>query len=208
MFVLHFKTLVFIKRYRKVVSVRTLKVFTSMGKVALKSMTWRSLGWNESSCSMTGVNSGDSNLSASSMTKVGHSERSATPLLARSSTLPGVPTRIWTASFNRIMSSINPVPPVVTMTLIPRCFPSVLQTWDVWSANSRVGTRRRAWVFVLLGLIRSKVGITKAAVLPVPFFARARISLPVRATGIVSSWMGDGFSKPASKIPIISSRLI
>lgn len=49
--------------------------------------------------------------------------------------------------------------------------------------------------------------MTKAAVLPVPFLARARTSRLVRAIGIASSWMGDGRSKPASKIPIRSSRL-
>jgi hypothetical protein len=38
----------------------------------------------------------------------------------------------------------------------------------------------------------------KAAVLPVPFFARARTSRPVRAMGMDSSWMGEGFSKPFS----------
>lgn len=48
--------------------------------------------------------------------------------------------------------------------------------------------------------------MTKAAVLPVPFLARARISRFVRAMGMASSWMGDGFSNPASKIPIRSSR--
>lgn len=32
---------------------------------------------------------------------------------------------------------------------------------------------------------------------PVPFFALARISLPVSAMGIASSWIGLGFSKPA-----------
>ena len=47
----------------------------------------------------------------------------------------------------------------------------------------------------------------KAAVLPVPFFARARMSRPVRATGTLSSWIGDGFSKPASKMPIKRSLL-
>ena len=72
----------------------SLNDLTIKGKVALKSMTWRSLGWKDISCSMTGVNSGDSNLSASSITNVGHSARSATPLLAKSSTRPGVPTRI------------------------------------------------------------------------------------------------------------------
>ena len=50
--------------------------------------------------------------------------------------------------------------------------------------------------------------MTNAAVLPVPFFARARMSLPVRATGMVSSWMGEGFSNPASNIPIINSLLM
>lgn len=49
--------------------------------------------------------------------------------------------------------------------------------------------------------------MTKAAVLPVPFFARASTSRPVSATGIASSWIGDGFSNPASKIPISRSRL-
>lgn len=62
-----------------------------------------------------------------------------------------------------------------------------------------------ACVFEFLGLIRSRVGITKAAVFPVPFLARARMSLPVRATGMASSCIGDGFSKPASKMPINSS---
>jgi len=38
----------------------------------------------------------------------------------------------------------------------------------------------------------------KAAVLPVPFLARASTSRPVRAMGMDSSWMGDGFSKPFS----------
>jgi len=37
-----------------------------------------------------------------------------------------------------------------------------------------------------------------AAVLPVPFFARARMSLPTSASLILASWMGDGFSKPFS----------
>ena len=69
---------------------------------------------------MTGVNSGERSLSASSMTKMGHS--------LKSRMRPGVPTRTWTASPRRIMSSRRVVPPVVTMTLIPVCLPSVLQT--------------------------------------------------------------------------------
>ena len=71
----------------------TLKSFTIRGKVALKSMTCLSLGRKESNCSITGANSGESSLSASSMTKTGHSLKSATPLPARSRMRPGVPTR-------------------------------------------------------------------------------------------------------------------
>lgn len=56
------------------------------------------------------------------------------------------------------------------------------------------------------GSTRSSTGMTKAAVLPVPFFARARMSRPASAIGIDSSWMGEGRSKPASKMPISSSR--
>jgi|MDSX01.1.fsa_nt_gb hypothetical protein len=53
----------------------------------------------------------------------------------------------------------------------------------------------------------SRVGMMNAAVLPVPFLARARMSRPARAIGIASSWMGEGRSKPASNIPISNSRL-
>ena len=105
------------------------------------------------------------------------------------------------------MSSLRPVPPVVTMTLMPRCWPKVLQTWDVCRASSLVGTRIKAWVFCFSGSIFSSVGIMNAAVLPVPFFALANISRPVKATGMVSSWMGEGFSNPAACIPLSRSRL-
>jgi hypothetical protein len=65
-----------------------------------------------------------------------------------------------------------------------------------------VGIRRRAWILGLEGSIRWSVGIKKAAVLPVPFLARARMSRPVKAIGIASSWIGEGESNPASKMPI------
>lgn len=52
----------------------------------------------------------------------------------------------------------------------------------------------------------SNTGIEYAPVLPVPFFARAKMSLPESAMGILASWIGDGFSHPFSKIPINNSR--
>jgi hypothetical protein len=62
----------------------------------------------------------------------------------------------------------------------------------------------RAWI-EFLGVIFSKTGITNEAVFPVPFLALARISLPANAMGIDSSWIGEGRSKPASKIPMSRS---
>ena len=183
------------------------KSLTETGNVAEKSMTCLSFGWYCRSCSMTGVNSWDRSLSASSMMNMGHSLRSATFFPARSRIRPGVPTTIWTGSCRRIISSRKPVPPVVTMTLTPRCFPSVLQTCEVCMASSLVGTSIKHWILDTFGLIFSRAGMTKAAVFPVPFFARARISRPVRATGIASSWIGDGRSKPASNIPMRRPRL-
>lgn len=187
---------------------QTMKLFTTSGNVALNNIVWRSVGKYANSCSMIRVNSGLRSLSASSIMKIGHSLKSATPFPARSRILPGVPTSICTASFSRMISSFRPVPPVVTMTLMPRYLPKVLQTWDVCKANSLVGTRINTWVFVLLGLTRSSAGMTNAAVFPVPFFALARMSRPVSATGIVSSCIGDGLSKPASNMPLNSSCLI
>ena len=177
-----------------------------MGNVALKSITWRSLDTKFKSSSIVGVNSGERSLSASSITTVTHSLRSRTSFLARSAIRPGVPTMIWTASFSRMISSFKPVPPVVTMTLIPKNLPNVLQTCDVCKASSRVGTRIRACVFEFFASIFSRVGMRNAAVFPVPFFALASMSRPVRATGIVSSWMGEGLSNPAPWIPFIRSR--
>lgn len=77
----------------------------------------------------------------SSMINMEQSFKTHTPFFARSRILPGVPTSKWTGWYSLIMSSFKLVPPVVTMTWIFRCFPSSLQTWDVWRANSRVGTR-------------------------------------------------------------------
>ena len=47
-------------------------------------------------------------------------------------------------------------------------------------------------------LINCNIGITKEPVLPVPFLARAIIFLPKRASGITSSWTGEGVSYPFS----------
>lgn len=53
----------------------------------------------------------------------------------------------------------------------------------------------------------SKIGIKYAPVFPVPFLALAIKHFPAKATGIVSSYIGDGFSNPFSINPIINSFL-
>lgn len=69
------------------------------------------------------------------------------------------------------MSSFRLVPPVVTITSTPKCLPSSLQTCAVCNASSLVGTSSSAWIDSSLMLMRSNVGIVKAPVFPVPFFA-------------------------------------
>jgi len=150
------------------------------------------------SCSITGWNSGESSLSASSITSMRAEDSLATPFAARSSSLPGVATTQWTGWCSRTMSSRSEVPPVVTITSAPRCFPSSRATCEVCSASSRVGTRITAWISLRLVSRRSRTGMQKAAVLPVPFLARARMSRPVSAIGIDSSWIGEGRSNPFS----------
>ncbi|KAH3684321.1 hypothetical protein WICPIJ_004701 [Wickerhamomyces pijperi] len=157
------------------------------GKVAENNKDWCLAGRKDKICSIKVLNSWDNILSASSMTKMEHSERSAIFLEAKSKIRPGVPTKTWTASSNLTISSDNGVPPVETIHWIFKCLPKVLTTWEVCKANSLVGKRSNAWILLDLVLIFCKVGIIKEAVLPVPFLALAKISLPARATGMESS---------------------
>jgi uncharacterized membrane protein len=69
---------------------------------------------------------------------------------------------------------------------------------ETCKANSLVGTRITACTYFFVQSIFSKIGITKEAVFPVPFFALAITSFPVNAIGITSSWTGLGFSYPFS----------
>mmetsp|Transcript_12425 Transcript_12425/g.27924 ORF Transcript_12425/g.27924 Transcript_12425/m.27924 type:complete len:207 (-) Transcript_12425:84-704(-) len=184
-----------------------LKLATVTGNVAEKSIFCAVFGRNRVSSSQWGAKSWDRSLSASSSTMMLHLDMSATPLFAKSRIRPGVATSTCTVEYSRMMSSFRLVPPVVTITSIPRCFPSSLHTCAVCSASSRVGTSSSAWIASSFGSMRSSVGIVNAPVLPVPFFARARMSRPTSATGMLSSWIGEGASHPFSKIPNSSSRL-
>ena len=65
-------------------------------------------------------------------------------------------------------------------------------------ASSRVGERTTACGPFPEMSIRSKIGMPKAAVLPVPVCACPIRSFPVSAVGIAAFWMGVGSSKPIS----------
>jgi len=76
---------------------------------------------------------------------------------------------------------------------------------ETCKANSLVGTRITACTYFLEKSVFSRIGITNEAVFPVPFFALAITSFPVKAIGITSSCTGLGFSYPFSYIPFKSS---
>ena len=70
--------------------------------------------------------------------------KSAMRRSAKSSTRPGVPTRMCTGLRRRRMSSRRDVPPVDTMHCVFMCLPSSFTTADVCNASSRVGTKINA----------------------------------------------------------------
>ena len=65
-------------------------------------------------------------------------------------------------------------------------------------ASSLVGTKTRPWIWSFVTSTLSIIGIEYEAVLPVPFLALAIIFLFYKAIGMLSSWIGDGFSYPFS----------
>ena len=80
----------------------------------------------------------------------------------RSRIRPGVATMTWTGLSSRRISSRRSVPPVVARTFNPQCLPISIQIWEVWRANSRVGTKTRPrkiiWNFsLILSDFREKV---------------------------------------------------
>ena len=120
------------------------KVLTICGKVAENAMICGFGGRTLRTFSTTGPKSTDRSLSASSRARIWHLLRSAIPLLAKSRTLPGVPTSTWIVEFNRRISSLRLVPPVETIDSTFKCLPSSFTTADTCNANSLVGTKINA----------------------------------------------------------------
>ena len=96
-----------------------------------------------------------------------------------------------------ICASID-TPPYTAVTRRWRILASGARTVFTWLASSRVGVRTSArgrrgsawWT-------RSSSGRPKARVFPEPVFALPQRSRPARASGMVSSWMGNGSVMPS-----------
>ena len=98
------------------------------------------------------------------------------------------------------------MPPYTTVERSGTVRPYVRTLSSTCIASSRVGTRistRTGWragekLVFAWARIRSRMGSTKAAVLPVPVWAAARTSRPSRTRGIAADWTGVGVSYPSS----------
>ena len=65
---------------------------------------------------------------------------------------------------------------------------------DTWSASSRVGARTRACGVFCEKSSCDRIGSAKAAVLPVPVWARPTTWRPSSSGGMVSAWICEGVS--------------
>lgn len=83
-------------------------------------------------------------------------------------TLPGVPTTIYTPSFNIFLSSPILVPPVQMWTVTFKYSPKTIQTLAIYYASSLVGAKIKAYVLGEVLSITYKTPIEKVAVFPVP----------------------------------------
>jgi|ETNmetMinimDraft_14_1059893.scaffolds.fasta_scaffold42398_1 hypothetical protein len=90
------------------------------------------------------------------------------------------------------MSFLNEVPPVETMHSTFMYLPRAFTTDEVYIASSLVGSMMRAWMCSASISMFSKIGMTKAAVFPVPFFALAMMLLPIKIYRIIDVDTGQG----------------
>src|SRR5262249_28285219 len=74
--------------------------------------------------------------------------------------------------------------------MLPRAAPGGIGPWEL----GRTGVGRPA-------CSRSRMGSRKAAVLPLPVIAQARMSRPARAAGMAACWIGVASEKPRAAIP-------
>ena len=140
--------------------------------------------------------------SASSSTTFCTLSSLAAPRCMRSMSRPGVATIICAPRLSACIWSMMDVPPYTATMLMPLMyFANDLRSSAICRHSSRVGEITIACVFRSVGSVRCRSGMPKAAVLPVPVWARAMTSLPLPSRyGITSSCTGMGCSKPSSSM--------
>ena len=109
-------------------------------------------------------------------------------------TLPGVPTTTWTPPYLKILLSyLGSVPPIQQCTEIFKNSLKHQITFLICWASSLVGAKTNAWQLGDLLSMTCKSPIENVAVLPVPDWAWATVSLLLMTGKIPLCWMMDGF---------------
>src|ERR1035437_509658 len=145
-----------------------------------------------------GANPMSSMRSASSSTRTSISSSTTFCFSRWSSRRPGVATTTSTPSRSAFTCGSYPTPPYTGITPSPKCLPYLRKLSSTCTHSSRVGVRINARVRFGPPSRRSMIGITKAAVLPVPVIANPMMSRPLSASGTACAWIGVGRWYPAS----------
>ena len=173
------------------------------GMVAENSTVWCSPGIYSNTVSMSSRNPIFNISSASSKTMVWTKSGRMVFLRRWSIKRPGVPIIICTPPFRALIWREMSCPPYTGSTFTPCIyFASLRISSATWMASSLVGDKIKTCVFRKDGSTFCKIGIPKAAVLPVPVWACPITSTPDKTTGIAWLWIGVASSNPMSAIPL------
>ncbi|MND55755.1 hypothetical protein D3C80_468460 [compost metagenome] len=141
--------------------------------------------------------------SASSRTRKRTVVRPMARRATRSSRRPGVATRMSVPFSSCSCCLLIDTPPTTRLIFSGRPLAKDFRLAAIWLTSSRVGARISERVVRLSGRVpsasrRSISGRPKAAVLPVPVWARPIRSRPSRRRGIACAWIGVGVSMPSA----------
>ncbi len=124
--------------------------------------------------------------------------------LYRSSSRPGQATTISGPARSALICVRGETPPKTTAVLIRVNLARASISSLIWVASSRVGatiSTRGSRPRTRRASRRSSDGSANAAVLPVPVWARPRMSRPSRAAAMVLRWIGRGSTNPIAAMP-------
>lgn len=162
------------------------RVRIAAGMVAENRRFCRLLGNAARMRRMSGKNPMSNIWSASSRTRISMRLSCTAPCSSKSRSRPGHATRMSGFARSACRCGRAETPPKIVAVLSGVNFPKVRISSLIWLASSRVGaTMRVRGPGFRVASKWSRMGKAKAAVLPVPVWARPRMSRPLRALGIV-----------------------